>query len=218
MCPPVFQHLLVAVVRDVFALTLQTFELQVDYGFCWDEGLLSFLKSICQNVLKSLAFFEHNCFGVWWWLSYDLSEFRSVFFLFTANLFRDRCPWRNLKLLIAIINVPLAHRSSKLVSGCVVTEFLHSLPIVLIALSHQIPENALLGFVPLPPWYLVLGKHLRIPGPESVLTELKVVVWVCVAVDLNFFGFEPHECWLFAVEVSVAFAISFFRMKQITLF
>ena len=236
MCPCIIEHLLIAVVRDIFALTLQTFELQVNYrfrnnGFCWDErSRLSFISSILNifnsltsfnsimlNILNILAFCRYNGFGLWWRLSY-FSKFRSINFFFAGDLFRNRCSLGNLVLFIAIIDIPLAHHSSKLILGSIITKFFHSLLVVFVTLCHQISENTLLRCIPWPGRFLVLGEHLGIPGPESMLTELKVVIYKWAPHNLALGRFESHEGWLFTIIISIVLDISFFGIQQITLF
>jgi hypothetical protein len=72
-----------------------------------------------------------------------------------------------------------------LVLGGIITEFLHSISILFVTLSHQIPEDALFRLIPLPPRYLLLREHLCVPGPKSMLAELEVVIWVFDAIDFK---------------------------------
>lgn len=72
-----------------------------------------------------------------------------------------------------------------MVLGGVITKFLHSISILLVTFSHQIPEDALFRLIPLPPRYLLWREHLCVPGPKSMLAELEVVIWEFDAIDLK---------------------------------
>lgn len=143
---------------------------------------------------------------------------RSVHLFFAADLLRDGGALLHPVLFVAVVNLPLVHLHPEFELGRVVAELLHPVQIVFVAPQHQLPKDALIGFVPRPSSLLLLGEHLCIPRPESVLAELKVVFLNGVGFTLHPGRFESHVGGLFAVVVSVVVDVPFLGVLQVALF